>query len=105
MAEGELAQLDTAHHAAFEVGNAWSIPRNTTYKHSLCNLMAFAHNLSFTCYLKGTIFMREQLLQLKPQHVHNWMAKKAFGKVEYSIESGDKPIYVRSSYLEFKKRL
>ena len=48
VAEGELAQVDTTFHASFEVGNAWSMPWNTTYDHSLCNLMAFAHNCDFT---------------------------------------------------------
>ena len=70
MAKDELAQVDTAHHAVFEVGNTWSMPRNNTYEHTLCDLMAFAHNRDFTRYPKGTIFTREQLLQFKPQHVH-----------------------------------
>jgi hypothetical protein len=104
VAEGELAQVNATFHAAFEVGNAWSMPRNTTYEHSLCDLMAFAHHRNFTRYPKNTIFTREQLLQLKPQHVHNWMANKAFRKVEYSIENGDKPIHARSSSLEFYKK-
>jgi hypothetical protein len=104
VAEGELAQVDAHFHAAFEVVNAWTIPRNVTYEHSLCNLMAYAHNREFARYPKGTLFTREQLLQLKPQHLRNWMAKKAFGKVDYSIDRGDRPIHARSSYLEFQKK-
>ena len=35
VAEDELAQVDTAHHATFEVGNAWGTPRNNTYEHTV----------------------------------------------------------------------
>ena len=105
VAEGELAQVDAGHHAAYQIDNEWSMARHSSYENSLCNLMAFAHNRDFRRYPKGRTFSREQLLQLKPQHIHNWLAKRAFGKVLFSIESGDRPIHARSSSLEFQKRL
>ena len=104
VAEGELAQVDAGYHAAIEIDDAWSMPRHSAYENALCDLMAFAHNRNFRRYVKGTIFNREQLLQLKPQHIHNWLANKAFRKVQYSIESGDRPIHARSSSLEFQKK-
>ena len=66
--------------------------------------MAFSHNRNFICYPKGTIFSREQLLQIKPQHVYNWLANKAFKKVDFSVEGGDKPIHARSLSLKFQKK-
>ena len=104
VAEGELAQVDAGHHAAYQIDNAWSMARHTSYENNLCDLMAFAHNRDFRRYSKGTTFNRDQLLQLKPQHIHNWLAKRAFGKVLFSIESGDRPIHARSSSLEFQKK-
>ena len=47
VAEGKLAQVDPTYHAAFEVGNMWSMPRNNTYEHTLYGLMTFAHNCDF----------------------------------------------------------
>jgi len=44
--------------------------------------MAFVHNQPFERYPKGTIFSQEQLLQIKPEHVYNWLGKLAFGKVD-----------------------
>jgi hypothetical protein len=38
------------------------------------------------------------------QYIYNWLAKRAFGKAEHSIESGDKLIHGRSSSLEFTKK-
>ena len=68
------------------------------------HLMAFAHSCDFPRYPKGTVFTREQLLELKPQHIHDWLAKKAFHKADYSYENGDRPIYARSSSLDFWKK-
>ena len=66
VAEGELAQVDAGHHAAYQIDNAWSMARHTSYENNLCDLMAFAHNRDFRRYSKGTTFNRDQLLQLKP---------------------------------------
>ena len=74
--EAEVAMVDVAYHAAFEVSEEWSMPRHNTYEHSLCNFMAFAHNRDFVRYKKGTIFSRAQLLEIKPQHVHNWLERR-----------------------------
>ena len=66
--------------------------------------MAFVHNRNFPRYKKGTTFTREKLLQLKPQHIHNWLALKAFKKVNFSVEGGDRPTHARSSAIEYQKK-
>ena len=73
MAEGDLAHGDEAYHAAFAVNKQWTMRRHNKYEDSLCYLMAFAHNCPFSHYKKGKIFTREQLLELKPHHIHNWL--------------------------------
>ena len=50
------------------------------------------------------MFTREQLPEVKPQHIHGWLAMKAFRKTNYSIENGDKPIHVGSSSLDYWKK-
>ena len=67
-------------------------------------MMAFCHDRNFTYYPKGTKFTRDQLLQLQPQHIHNWLADKAFRKAKYSVEGGDKPVHARASSLEYLKK-
>ena len=103
-AEDDLAQVDESFHAAFAVDEQWVIPRHPTYEDPLCFMMAFAHNRNFPRYPKGSKFTREQLLQLQPQHIHNWLAQKAFHKVDFSIEGGDRPIHARSSSIEWCKK-
>ena len=73
-------QVDTVYHGAFQVEEAWSIPRHHTYENSLCEFMVFAHHHNFPRYPKNTIFTRQQLLEIKPLHVLNYLAKKAFVK-------------------------
>ena len=103
-AEDAVAQVATAAHAAFEVNEVWTMPRHPTYEHPLCRFMAFVHNRPFERYTKGSTFTKEQLLQIKPEHVHNWLAKLAVGKVDYSIEAGDRPTKMRCSSLEMRKK-
>ena len=81
MAEDTAAATATA----FEVNEAWTMSRNPSYEHTLCRFMAYVHNQQFELYPKGTTFSREQLIQIKPEHVHNWMAKLAFGKAEKPV--------------------
>ena len=71
------------------------MPRNAKYEDSLCD---------FPRYKKGTIFSRQMLDQLKSQHIRNWLAKRAFHKVDYSIAAGDRPIHARSSAIDFAKK-
>jgi hypothetical protein len=66
--------------------------------------MAFAHNRDFARYPKDTVFTHAQLLQLQPQHVHDFLAHKAFHKIDYSIKNGDRPVYTQSSMLVFQKK-
>jgi hypothetical protein len=90
--------------AAFNVDVSWSMPRHPKYESPLCYLMAFAHNRDFPRYPKDTVFTRAQLLQLQPQHIHDFLAQKAFNKIDYSIENGDRPVHARSSTLDFLKK-
>lgn len=98
------AETTTVTQVAFDVDHAWTMPTNSTYQGPLMYFMAFAHNQEFPNYPKGTVFTRAQLLQIQPQHVHDWLAQKAFHKVDYSVENGDKPIYARSSSLDYLKK-
>ena len=100
--EGATARAVT--QTAFNVVRAWSMPRNASYEGQLCYFMAFVHGRDFEKYPTGTLFTRVQLLEIQPQHVHDFLALKAFKKVDYSIEAGDKPIHGRSSSMEFTKK-
>ena len=102
--DGDLMQVDKAFHAAFAVNEHWTMPRNDKYEDTLCFCMAFAHNRDFPRYKKGTIFSRKMLEELKPQHIRNWLAQRAFHKVDYSLAAGDRPIHARSSAIEFAKK-
>ena len=95
--DGDLMQVDEAFHAAFAVNEYSTMPRNDKYEDLLCYCMAFAHNHNFPWYKKGTIFSRKMLEQLKPQHTRNWLAQRAFHKVDYSLAAGDRSIHARSS--------
>ena len=91
-------------YTAFALEDGWTQPRHGQYESPLRYLMAFVHGRTFTVYPKGTTFARVQIVQLQPQHIHDWLAYKAFRKVKYSLESGDKPIHARSSSLEYLKK-
>ena len=88
---------------AYAANNNWTMPRNEKYEHTLCWFMAFIHGRQER-YVKGTLFTREQLLQIQPQHVHDYLAHKAFHKINFSIDAGDRPIHARSSHLEQLKK-
>ena len=72
-------QVEGGAHAAavtgtaFEVNAVWRMPRHPTYEHPLCRFIAFVHNQPFERYPKGTAFSQEQLLQIKSEHVYNWL--------------------------------
>ena len=88
--------------SAFHVDEVWTMPRSQKYEPYIRQVMTFVHGRSPT-YPKDTIFTREQLLELKPQHIRDFMALKAYHKVDFSPED-DKPIYARSSSLEQVKK-
>ena len=48
------------------------------------------------------MFTREELLEISPRDVHDWMAIKAFGKVDYG--PGDKSTGARLTTLEYMKK-
>ena len=104
VAPGHVAITAAEYNAVAVVDQAWTMPRNTDYEGQLCYLMAFAHQRQFPRYPKNTLFTKDQLLELHPQHIHDWLARKAFGKIEFSVENGDRPVHARSSTLEFMKK-
>ena len=68
--------------------------------------MAFVHcrGLLGVRYPEGTTFTQDQLLQIKPQHLLDWLVYKAFHKSNYSVENGDRPIHARASHIEQLKK-
>lgn len=88
---------------AYTANASWSMRRNEKYENYLCHFMGYVHQKGGR-YSKGTTFTREQLLQIRPQHLLDWLSMKAFGKTNYSIEGGDRPMSARSSTLEQNKK-
>lgn len=97
------AAANAALPQAFEIDEAWEMPRNAKYEGMLCDLMTFLHGRPEK-YAKGTTFTRDALLQIKPQHIHNWLAMKAYKKVDFDYNAGDRPIHYRASSLEQLKK-
>ena len=91
-------------YTAFALEEAWTQQRHAQYESPLRYLMAFCRDRNFPVYPKNTTFLRDQLLQLRPQHIHDWLADKALRKAKYSSEGGDKPVHARSSSLEYLKK-
>ena len=79
------------------------MPRNAKYGDLLCYWMTFAHNRDLPRYTKVPPFWRQQLLQLKPHHIHNWLVKRAYHKMDYNIDAGDRPIHAKFSAIKFVK--
>jgi len=73
------------------------------YRPYITALMNFFHDDPDPCYTKDTVFTRAQLLELKPNVVKRWMAKKAYGKEEYDPKR-DVPKGARASSLEMMKK-
>lgn len=88
---------------AYDVTDTYSMPRNPDYEPYLRHLMSFAHHRT-DIYPKGATFTKEQLLELQPQHIRDWLSKKAFGKVDWSYENGERPVHQRSSSMQFAKK-
>ena len=90
--------------AAYHVSVEWTMPHNQTYEPHLRNLfMSFAHQHA-SLYKRGAMFSLKQLLQLQPTHVRDSLAKKAFVKVNWSYEAGDRPLSARASTMEMAKK-
>ena len=47
---------------------------------------------------------REELLEIGPLDVKQWLALKAYGDQDYNVHQGEQPIHTRSSTLEFAKK-
>ncbi len=54
-------------------------------------------------YDKGTTFTRDELKEIKPVNVHDWLAIYCYGKVDYNADT-DKPTGFTASTLLFKKK-
>ena len=81
------------------------MPRHQKYEANLRSLMSFVHRLpKESPYLKGKTFLKEQLLELRPEHIRDWLSMKAFGKVEWRYEDGDRPTFYRSTSMEVSKK-
>ncbi|EJK52776.1 hypothetical protein THAOC_27919 [Thalassiosira oceanica] len=89
--------------SAYAIDPTWSMPRNKKYEPRLRELMQYVHRCEEP-YEKGTTFTREQLLELKPEHIEGWLKMKAYGTDCPDIENGDRPIHARSSSLENSKK-
>ena len=57
--------------SAYAIDPSWSMPRNKKYESRLLELMQYVHQ-RVEPYEKGTTFTREQLLELKPEHIEGW---------------------------------
>jgi hypothetical protein len=75
------------------------MPRHGTYEGALCHFMAFVHQRTEP-YPKDTTFTYEQFMQLQPGHIHDFLAYKAFAKVEFDYDAGDRPTHYCSSSME-----
>ena len=97
---------DTAAGAtAYTINTTWSMPRRAAYEPHLRSLMSFVHGRpEIDPYPKDTTFTRNQLLQLQPEHIRDWLGKKSFGKPNWSYEAGDRPTHYRSSSMEHSKK-
>ena len=84
--------------------DGWEWPTSSTakkYKSSLISFMSYFHNKQ---YDKDKVFTKEELLQIRPRDIHNWMALKAFGKTRYDVDAGDKSTGCRLSTLDWMKK-
>jgi hypothetical protein len=79
------------------------MPLHGTYKGALRHFMALVHQHTES-YPKDTTFTYEQFIQLQPGHIHNYLAYKAFAKVEFDYDAGDRPTHYRSSSMEVIKK-
>ena len=98
-----MAVATAAAANVYELNSEWTMPRNKAYETHLRKLMTFVHRRK-RGYPAGTTFTRDQLLQLQPGHIRDWLSMKAFRKTDWSIEAGDRPIYHRANSLEQAKK-
>lgn len=82
--------------------DGWKYPINECYQPYMVELMAFFHGCIE--YPGDQQFTREELLELTPLDIKQWLANKAFGDPDYNVQRGDRPVYARSSTLEFAKK-
>lgn len=100
---GPTVYVPAVAAAAYATGDGYTMPQHEKYEHYLCAFMAFIHQRDVR-YPKGTTFTRDQLLEIQPQHIYDWLGWKAFQKKPFSIENGDRPIHARASHLDQLKK-
>ena len=84
--------------------DGWVFPERPVAPSYYSNLLAFMtwFHQKDRPYPKGTTFTREQLLEITPKAVHDFMALKAFGKINYG--DNDRSTGARYSNLEYIKK-
>ena len=78
----------------------WRYPINLQYQPYMVSLMSHFHGL---LYASDHQFTRDDLLELTPTEVTQWMAEAAYGDFVYNPDV-DRPIYARSASLEMRKK-
>ena len=84
------------------IDDGWVYPLHEAYQPYMVELMEFFHG--GVEYPSDKTFTREELLELGPVDVKRWLAHKAYGDPDYNVHKGDRPVYIRSSTLEFAKK-
>lgn len=84
------------------IDDGWQYPRNTSYQPVMVDLMSFFHG--GVEYAANSTFTREELLELGPLDIKRWLSNKAFGDPDYNVHQGDRPLFARSSSLEYCKK-
>ncbi len=82
--------------------DGWEYPTHASYQAFMVDLMEFFHGGME--YPSESVFTREELLELGPLDIKRWLANKAYGDPDYNIHKGDRPIFCRSSTIEFAKK-
>ena len=79
--------------------DGWSYRIHKTHQPYMVDCMKFV--LGDNSLEKDTVFTKEQLLALTPQHIARWLTNRAYGKPD--IDEDDRPISARSGSLQKAK--
>ena len=88
-------------------GDGWTYPQaqsgmGKSYKKNMLNFMQWFHQREKP-YDNGTTFTRDELKEIQPVNVHDWLAIYCYGKADYNADT-DKPTGARARTLLFKKK-
>ena len=79
--------------------DGWVYPRGHTYQPVMAEFMSLLHGAEE--YDNGTVFTREQLLEIRPTDVKRFLCMKAYGDPDPNIEGGSRPKEGRSDSLYY----